>query len=532
MIRISGIKLPVSYTEQDVVRCAAAVLKIKKESLKSWKPVRRSLDARKKNAPFYLMTVDVSVAGSEEKLVKRLRNKNVSLAQEISYQLPRGEKPSLRPVVVGFGPAGMFAALILAEAGFSPLVLERGGPVEEREKAVRHFFQNRKLDTQTNIQFGEGGAGTFSDGKLNTGIKDPRIHKVLETFAEHGAPEEILYDAKPHIGTDKLPATVRNIREKILSLGGEVQFHTCLKELRLSDGHLTGICVEKDGEASVIPADSVILAIGHSARDTFRSLHSQGVTMEAKPFSVGARVEHRRCDVNLSQYGEICLKEKLPTADYKASVHLPNGRGVYTFCMCPGGTVVGAASQENGVVTNGMSPFAREEENSNAAILVGITPDDFGSEPLDGIVFQEELERKAFEMAGGNYNAPTQRVDDFMAGRVTEKLGKVQPSYLPGVTFCDLNKLFPSYVAQSLKDGIRSFAEKLSFFGQEDAILTAPETRSSSPVRLLRGEEMMSVSVRGLYPCGEGAGYAGGITSAAVDGIKCAEALILQTKQK
>jgi uncharacterized FAD-dependent dehydrogenase len=511
-----------------VVRSIAAALKTQTSSVLSYRICRRSLDARKKNQPFYLVSVDAQMAGQEKCWLKK--GKNVSLVEETVYQVPKGNPPAHRPVVVGFGPAGMFAALILAEAGFSPVILEQGGPVEEREKAVRLFFEERRLDPHTNIQFGEGGAGAFSDGKLNTGIKDPRIRKVLETFAKHGAPEEILYEAKPHIGTDRLPATVRNIRKEILRLGGEVHFHTQLQNLILREGRVAGIQAREGERAFSLETESVILAIGHSSRETFRALFAQGIEMQAKPFSVGARIEHQREDVDLSQYGSICLEKSLPTADYKASVHLDNGRGVYTFCMCPGGTVVGAASEIGGVVTNGMSPYARDGENSNAAVLVGITPEDFGPDPLSGLQFQEELERKAFEMGGSNYNAPAQKVGDFLAGRPSDFWGKVRPSYQPGVTFSDLNQLFPEEVAASLREGIQRFAEKLRFFSQEDAVLTAPETRSSSPVRIVRDERCESLSAKGLYPCGEGAGYAGGITSAAVDGIKCAEALILHTK--
>lgn len=530
MIRVAGIKLDTGYTEQDLRRAAAARLKIKENQIRSLRLARRSLDARRKNAPVYLITLDVAVTGNEGQLVRRAKDRNITIAEEPAYRLPSGNPPEHRPVVVGFGPAGMFAALTLAEAGFAPLVFERGACVEERARAVKGFFEGRVLDPHSNIQFGEGGAGTFSDGKLNTGIRDPRIKKVLETFAEHGAPQEILYEAKPHIGTDKLPGTVKSIREKIISLGGEVHFRAQVTEFLQEEGRVTGIKVLEREKESVYRTDSVILAVGHSARDTFRTLDAMGIAMEAKSFSVGVRIEHRREAVDLSQYGDCCREKKLPTADYKASVHLESGRGVYTFCMCPGGTVVGAASEEGGVVTNGMSPFARDGENSNAAVLVGVTPKDFGEAPLAGVAFQESLERRAFELAGGDYSAPCQRVDDFFAGRVTESLGSVRPTYLPGVTFCDLNRLFPSEVAEALQDGLRGIAGRLPFFAQPDALLTGPETRSSSPVRVVRNEAMESLTLRGLYPCGEGAGYAGGITSAAVDGIRCAESLIKHTK--
>ena len=510
------------YSMEDIRNHITKRLRISPGAVSDIQIFRKSIDARKKDAPLYILTVDADVGPEEKAVLKRCRD--VHQAENIEYTLPGKAVGKASPVVVGFGPAGMFAALILAECGLNPIVFERGGRVEERSSCVNDFFNNRILDTETNIQFGEGGAGTFSDGKLNTGIKDPRIRKVLKTFAENGAPEEILYDAKPHIGTDKLPGTVKNIREKIISLGGKIYFNALVKELIIKNGAVTGVKALMSGSLNTFFTDSVILAIGHSSRDTFRYLYSLGIPMEAKAFSIGARIEHRREMINEAQYGKFAAL--LPTADYKLSAHLPGGRGVYTFCMCPGGTVVAAASEKNAVVTNGMSVFARDAENSNSALLVGVTPSDFGCGALDGVEFQEKMERQAFELAGSNYNAPAQRVEDFLKGKPSEKAGDVKPSYLPGVALTDLSLLLPEYIYDSMRAGIVEFGRKLKGFDYPDAVLTAPETRSSSPVRIIRNEHYMSAGVAGLYPCGEGAGYAGGITSAAVDGIKCAEAIL------
>lgn len=531
MIRISSVTMPVGYKDKDLVAEAAKRLRISKNSVSKVKIWKRSLDARKKPQLKYNLTIDVSLNTDEQAVLRKNRDKNISEAKIPEYQLPPERVFSKRPVVVGFGPAGMFAALILAECGVRPIVVERGSSVEKRARDVETFFAIAQLDEDSNIQFGEGGAGTFSDGKLNTGIKDPRIRKVLETFVENGAPEEILYESKPHIGTDKLPGAVKNIRNKIISLGGEVRFDTKAIEILTHKGSVKGVkCVSAEGE-SVIETDDLIFAVGHSARDTFRMIHSMGIPMEQKPFSVGVRIEHPAELINMAQHG--VSDGSVGTADYKLSTHLPAGRGVYTFCMCPGGTVVGATSLKGHVVTNGMSNFARDGINSNSAVLVGIGPKDFGSQhPLAGIDYQEKIETAAFKMTGETYKAPAQRLEDFFLGRETKNFGDVIPSYRPGVEPSDIGKLLDEDICNSLREGIKSFGRKLKGFDLPDAVITAPETRSSSPVRILRNDRAVSIGLEGLYPCGEGAGYAGGITSAAVDGIRCAEAIMSKYQEK
>lgn len=529
MIRISDIKLGFKEPAHILPQEAAKRLRISRAEITGLTIRKRSLDARKKNEIKYIYTVDVSVSKNEDNILKRCaKDKSVSKAPELNYVFPQKKQFEKRPVIVGFGPAGMFAAYILAKCGACPIVIERGGCVEDRAKAVERFHKTRILDTNSNIQFGEGGAGTFSDGKLNTGIKDPRIAMVLKTFVDHGAPEEILYDAKPHIGTDKLPNTVKNIRSEIIELGGTVLFDTTVTDFIIKGDTIKAVkCLNRQGEENIIETDDLILAIGHSARDTFERIYGLGIPVEPKSFSVGARIEHKAEMINLSQYGVTCRESGLRTADYKLSAHLPNGRGVYTFCMCPGGTVVGATSLEGHVVTNGMSTFARDGENSNSAVLVGVSPEDFGSDsPLAGMYFQEKIEKAAFVLGGSNYNAPAQRYEDLCNNRASTGFGDIAPSYLPGVTPANIREILPGYVGESLVYGIKEMGKRLKGFDHPDAVLTAPETRSSSPVRVLRGEDMNSIKVKGLYPCGEGAGYAGGITSAAVDGIRCAEALL------
>ncbi len=520
--------MALGYTGADLRRAAAKKLRLAPEQLKSLALVKRSVDARRKSDVKFIVTVDVQVAGSEDKLLARLRDSRVRPAPDRSYKMPKAGALPLRPVVVGFGPAGMFAGLLLARAGLRPIVVERGGAVEDRQNAVQRFWQDRALDSECNVQFGEGGAGTFSDGKLNTGTKDERIFFVLQTLAEHGAPEEILFEAKPHIGTDRLPQTVRAIREEIRRLGGEVRFNTKMEDLLVRDGAVRGVVLACGGVRETLETRHVVLAIGHSARDTFEMLCAKAcIPMEPKPFSVGARIEHRAETIDRAQYGAFAGHPQLGAADYKLNVHLENGRGVYTFCMCPGGSVVGAASEAGGVVTNGMSAFARDGENSNAALLVGVSPEDFGAEgPLAGVAFQRAIERAAFEAGGGDYSAPCQRVGDFLERRRTAGFGAVRPTYQPGVTPGDLRAVLPGFVCDSMAQGIREMGKKLRGFDDPDALLTAPETRSSSPVRILRGENRECPTVRGLFPCGEGAGYAGGITSAAVDGLRCAEEIL------
>ncbi len=533
MLKLTGLKLPLDFKKEDLRRVAAQKLRLPESAVVSATLAKKSVDARRKDQVHFVCAVEAEIDGNEEKILARRRDSSVQKAQPYRYDLPRGEKLSQRPVVVGFGPAGMFAALLLAQCGQNPIVLERGMPVEERERSVTRLWKDRVLDPESNVQFGEGGAGTFSDGKLTTGTGDGRIRKVLEELVRSGAPEEILYEAKPHIGTDKLPGVVRSIRERVIALGGEVRFSTKAAGFLLREGKLTGLRLRTPSGEEVLECSQVILAVGHSARDTFEELHHLGLPMEAKAFSVGARIEHPASLIDRAQYGTFAGHPALGAADYKLSCHLENGRGVYTFCMCPGGYVTGAASELGGVVTNGMSPWARDGKNSNAALLVGVTPEDYGQEgPLAGIGFQRRIEQAAFRLAGGDYSAPAQRVADFLAGVPSKSFGGVAPTYEPGVALTDLTHCLPGFVADSMRAALPILGRRLRGFDDGDAVLTAPETRSSSPVRVLRGENFQSPLAQGLYPCGEGAGYAGGIVSAAVDGLRCAEAVMAAGAKK
>lgn len=527
MIRITGLPVELDFKRENLIRAAAKKLRLPEKALHDVRLCKKSVDARKKDRVHFVCAVEAAIDGDENRLVSRLKDQKIQLAPQRRYQLPEASRLPQRPLVVGFGPAGMFAGLVLAQCGQRPIILERGECVEKREKTVTKFWMERTLKKSSNVQFGEGGAGTFSDGKLTTGTNDIRIRKVLEELAEAGAPEEILYEAKPHIGTDRLPGTVKAIRERILSLGGEVRFETAVTGLRSREGALCGLELDRAGAREVLECSQVILAIGHSARDTFETLFAAGIPMQAKAFSVGARIEHPQELIDRAQYGGFAGAPRLGAADYKLSCHLENGRGVYTFCMCPGGYVTGAASEPGGVVTNGMSPYARDGANSNAALLVGVAPEDYGAEgPLAGVQFQRRLERLAFRAAGEGYGAPAQRVEDFLTGKSTACFGAVKPTYQPEAVPGSLNACLPEFVTESMREGIRRMGKQLSGFDWGDAVLTAPETRSSSPVRILRGEDCQSLGMRGLYPCGEGAGYAGGIVSAAVDGIRCAEAVL------
>lgn len=523
MIRVNNIQANLNVDLAGLKEIVSIKTGLDPEYIKSVKIAKKSVDARNKGNVHFVYSLDMEVWGDEDYIATILAWKDIELIKERPVLVIRKQQPgNIRPLVVGSGPAGMFAGLALAEAGLKPVIIERGKPVDERQKDVSLFWRTGKLKPDSNVQFGEGGAGTFSDGKLMTGIKkDKYSAKVLQELAAAGAPEEILYLAKPHIGTDKLVTVVQNIRKKIIALGGEYRFGECLCGLAVEENRLRAVQIRRaDGTVYEQPTEKLILAVGHSARDTFEMLYEAGVVMERKPFSIGARIEHLQTMIDAAQYGRYAGRAELGAADYKLAVHLANGRSAYTFCMCPGGEVVAAASEPGRVVTNGMSLFARNKENANAALLVGVNPEDFGgTHPLQGMFWQRELEAKAFELGGGNYHAPAQLVGDFLAGRASSEAGTVRPSYRPGVKFTDLARLFPPYVTETLRQAILQMDRKLKGFANPDAVLTAIETRSSSTVRILRDETFQS-NIRGLYPCGEGAGYAGGIVSSAVDGLR------------
>ncbi len=524
MLQISNIRLPVDGDEALLRQRAAKILGVPPAGISELSLHRQSIDARKKNDIHLVCTVRASLI--DEASVLRRSPKGVAAAVDVSYALPPlGRTSSLPPVVAGMGPAGLFAALTLARAGLRPVVLERGRDVDQRTKDVEHFWRTGILSASSNVQFGEGGAGTFSDGKLTTGVNDPRISHVFDIFVSHGAPADIKWSHKPHIGTDVLRGVVKSIRGELLSLGADIRFEHQLWALHQEGGWLSSITVMTECGPYDIPCDALVLAPGHSARDTFHMLYESGLPMESKSFAVGVRIEHHQEAVSRAQFGDFW--DKLPAADYKLACHLPSGRSAFTFCVCPGGQVVAAASACGQVVTNGMSLRSRDGANINGGFLVGVTPADFGGEdPLAGVRFQERWERAAFARGGGAFSAPAQLVGDFLAGRLSTGPRSVLPTYRPGMAWTALDGTLPDYVLDTLKEALPIFDRKLHGFAHPDGVLTGVETRSSSPVRILRDESFQSPALPGLYPCGEGAGYAGGITSAAVDGIKVAETII------
>ncbi len=535
MLRITEIKLPLDHSPDDLKQAILQRLQITAKSLLGYTVARRGYDARKKSNIVFVYSLDVDVLDEAQLLQRFSHERDIKPTPDTNYTFVTHAPDNLntRPVIIGTGPCGFMAGLVLAQMGFKPLILERGKEVRQRTKDTWALWRDHKLNPESNVQFGEGGAGTFSDGKLHTQIKDPRYlgMKVLREFVKAGAPEEILYISKPHVGTFRLVSMVEKIRKEITSLGGEFRFDSRVTDIDINNGQVHGVTLAS-GEH--IETDHVILAIGHSARDTFQMLYDRGVYLEAKPFSIGFRIEHPQSLIDQCRYGNFAGHEELSAADYKLVHHCKNGRSVYSFCMCPGGQVVAATSEEGRVVTNGMSQYSRSERNANSGIVVGITPEDFPSDhPLAGVDLQRDLESRAFELGGHNYDAPGQLVGDFLKGQASTKLGKVQPSYTPGVHLTDLSTALPDYAIAAIREALPAFDKQIKGFAMHDAVLTGVETRTSSPIRIKRNrEDYQSINTRGLYPAGEGAGYAGGILSAAVDGIEVAEAVALSMVEK
>ncbi len=528
MLRITELKLPLDHPDEALREAIVQRLGIRDEQLLSFNLFKRSYDARKKNSELlFIYTIDLQASNEAELLGKFADDHNIGVAPDVTYKFV-GQAPAdlqQRPIVVGFGPCGIFAGLLLAQMGFKPIILERGKEVRQRTKDTWGLWRKSVLNPESNVQFGEGGAGTFSDGKLYSQIKDPNHHgrKVLEEFVKAGAPDEILYINKPHIGTFRLTGMVEQMRQDMIALGAEVRFQEKVTDLLIEDGQLTGVVLES-GEQ--LHSRHVVLALGHSARDTFRMLHAKGVYMEAKPFSVGFRIEHPQTLIDKARLGKYAGHPKLGAADYKLVYHAKNGRSVYSFCMCPGGTVVAATSEPGRVVTNGMSQYSRNERNANSGIVVGIDPErDYPGGPLAGIELQERLEAHAYVMGGSNYQAPAQLVGDFVAGKPSTALGSVEPSYKPGVTLGDLAPSLPDFAIEAIREALPAFDRQIKGYNLHDAVLTGIETRTSSPLRITRGADFQSLNLKGLFPAGEGAGYAGGILSAGVDGIRIAEAV-------
>jgi hypothetical protein len=527
MLRLTDIQLPLDHPESAIKAAILQKLAIIESELVSFSIFRRSYDARKKSAIVLIYTLDVETTQNDQLLNQFSGTTNIGTTPDTSYKFVTHAKDTdfQRPVVIGFGPCGLFVALILAQMGFRPIVLERGKEVRERTKDTWGLWRKRELQAESNVQFGEGGAGTFSDGKLWSQIKDPKHYgrKVLTEFVKAGAPSEIMYVSKPHIGTFRLVKMIEEMRTNIEALGGEIRFQQKVTDFDIQNGNMHGLTIN---DSEYISASHVVLAIGHSARDTFELVHQRGIYVEAKPFSIGFRIEHPQSLIDQARFGSNAGNKILGSADYKLVHHAKNGRSVYSFCMCPGGTVVAAASEPGRVVTNGMSQYSRNERNANSAIVVGITPADYAEHVLAGIDLQRKLESLAYELGGRNYNAPGQLVGDFLAKRPSTEIGSVIPSYQPGITLCDLAAALPAYAIDAIREALPEFDKQIKGFAMNDAIITGVETRTSSPIRIKRDDNnLQSINTSGLYPAGEGAGYAGGILSAAIDGIKIAEAV-------